>query len=85
MALSEWNKFVKKIYHENKHKTGYMFKDALKDASARKGEMGKSSSCSSSSETKSKRKKRKRSSRKKSGGGKSRRRTRSRKHATENT
>ena len=39
MVLTEWNKFVKKIYHENKSKPGYRFRDALTDASARKGEM----------------------------------------------
>jgi len=41
--LSEWNKFVSKIYQEGKKKNpSYKFKDALSDASARKGEMGKS-------------------------------------------
>jgi hypothetical protein len=41
--LSEWNKFVSKIYQEGKKKnSNYKFKDALSDASARKGEMGKS-------------------------------------------
>jgi len=37
---SPWNLFVKKIYHEghNKNKT-YSFKQALQDASKRKGEM----------------------------------------------
>jgi len=37
---SQWNLFVKKIFHEgrNKNKT-YSFKQALKDASKRKGEM----------------------------------------------
>jgi hypothetical protein len=40
--LSDWNKFVSKIYKEGKSKnSNYKFKDALKDASARKGEMGK--------------------------------------------
>lgn len=41
--MSAWNDFVKKIYHEgrNKDKT-YSFRQALKDASARKSEMGKS-------------------------------------------
>jgi hypothetical protein len=40
--MSAWNDFVKKIYHEghNKDET-YSFKQALKDASARKSEMGK--------------------------------------------
>ena len=36
-----WNLFVKKIYHEGKKgNPDYQFKDALKDASRRKGEMG---------------------------------------------
>jgi len=40
--LSEWNKFVQKVYREGKQKNpNYKFKDALSDASARKGEMGK--------------------------------------------
>jgi len=41
--LSEWNKFVSKVYQEGKRKNAnYKFKDALRDASARKGEMGNS-------------------------------------------
>jgi len=40
-ALSPWNIFVKKVYHEGKtSNSNYEFKDALKDASKRKGEMG---------------------------------------------
>lgn len=40
--LTEWNKFVQKVYREGKQKNAnYKFKDALSDASARKGEMGK--------------------------------------------
>jgi hypothetical protein len=43
--MSAWNDFVKKIYWENKKKTpSFQFKDALKEASRRKGEMGSSSS-----------------------------------------
>ena len=43
--LSAWNLFVKKIYAEGKAKNPKMqFKDALKEASRRKGEMGSSSS-----------------------------------------
>jgi len=40
MALTRWNLFVKKIFHEGRktNKT-YKFKDALKDASRRKSEM----------------------------------------------
>ena len=40
--MTAWNDFVKKIYQEGKkNNAAYQFKDALKDASARKGEMGK--------------------------------------------
>ena len=40
--MSAWNDFVKKIYHEGHNKdSNYSFKQALKDASARKSEMGK--------------------------------------------
>jgi hypothetical protein len=39
--MSAWNDFVKKIYWENKKKNkNFQFKDALKEASRRKGEMG---------------------------------------------
>jgi hypothetical protein len=38
---SAWNMFVKKIYWEGKKKNkNFQFKDALKEASRRKGEMG---------------------------------------------
>ena len=39
---SLWNQLVKKVYHEGvaKHGKSYKFKQALKDASARKHEMG---------------------------------------------
>ena len=41
---TEWNMFVKKIYQEGKSKdSNYEFKQALKDASKRKSEMGHSS------------------------------------------
>jgi len=41
--MSAWNDFVKKIYHEGHNKDkSYSFRQALKDASARKSEMGKS-------------------------------------------
>jgi len=41
--LSAWNIFVKKVYQEGKRKNkNYSFKQALGDASKRKGEMGKS-------------------------------------------
>jgi len=43
--MSAWNDFVKKIYHEGHNKdSNYSFKQALKDASARKSEMGKTGS-----------------------------------------
>lgn len=41
--LSSWNIFVKKVYQEGKAKDkDYSFKQALSDASKRKGEMGSS-------------------------------------------
>jgi len=43
--MTAWNDFVKKIYHEGHNKdSNYSFKQALKDSSARKSEMGKTSS-----------------------------------------
>jgi hypothetical protein len=40
--LSAWNIFVKKVYQEGKRKNkNYSFKQALNDASKRKGEMSK--------------------------------------------
>lgn len=48
--MSAWNDFVKKIYWENKKKNkDYQFKEALKEASKRKSEMGKSSTKSKKS------------------------------------
>ena len=48
-----WNLFVKKIYHEGHNKnSSYSFKQALQDASKRKGEMGSSSSSTSTKKTK---------------------------------
>jgi hypothetical protein len=45
--MTAWNDFVKKIYHEGHNKdSNYSFKQALKDASARKSEMGKTGSVS---------------------------------------
>jgi hypothetical protein len=45
--MSAWNDFVKKIYHEGHDKNpNYSFKQALQDASKRKGEMGASTSTS---------------------------------------
>jgi len=43
--MTAWNDFVKKIYHEGHNKDpNYMFKNALKDASKRKSEMGSTAS-----------------------------------------
>lgn len=54
--LSEWNMFVKKIYAEGKASDpNYDFKQALKDASKRKSEMGKTSSKASKSVSSKKR------------------------------
>ena len=48
--MSAWNDFVKKIYWENKKKNkNFQFKDALKQASMRKSEMGSSSKNASKS------------------------------------
>ncbi len=53
--MSAWNDFVKKIYWENKKKNkNFQFKDALREASRRKGEMGSSSKSSRSMNMKSK-------------------------------
>ena len=53
--MTAWNDFVKKIYHEGHNKDkNYSFKQALQDASKRKGEMGSSTSSSSSSSKMSK-------------------------------
>ena len=52
MPPTAWNMFVKKVFQEGKSKNkSYSFKQALKDASKRKGEMGsatkkKGGSCS---------------------------------------
>ena len=67
--MTAWNDFVKKIYHEGHAKDpNYQFKNALKDASKRKGEMGSSSSSVGKTAKKS------RKSRKKGGTKKKRRR-----------
>ena len=83
--MTAWNDFVKKIYHEGHNKNpNYQFKEALKDASRRKGEMG-SSSAASSGKSKKMRKQSKKACRKSCKkacsmkGGKSRRRRRSHK------
>ena len=67
--LSQWNIFVKKIYHEGHSKNkDYSFKQALSDASKRKGEMGSSSAMGTKKTKQSK-------SRRSMAGGKSRRRS----------
>jgi hypothetical protein len=67
--LSAWNIFVSKVFKEGKAKNkSYQFRDALKHASARKGEMGTSTSTETKSTTKSMTKKRR-----KGGKGKSKR------------
>ena len=73
--MSAWNDFVKKIYHEGHNKNpSYSFKQALQDASKRKGEMGSSSPAS---KTKKMRKSKKSAMK---GGKKSRKHRKSRKH-----
>ena len=66
MPLSDWNRFTQKIYKENKHKPGYKFSDALKEASSRKSEMAsmvKSKSASKTRRAKKSRKAKKKQSR----------------------
>jgi hypothetical protein len=51
--MSAWTDFVSKVYKEGKRKNKeYAFKDALKDASKRKHEMGSSSHSSKSKTSK---------------------------------
>ena len=51
--LTPWNIFVKKVYGEGIAKNkNYKFKDALKDASKRKGEMNNSQMTKKNSKTK---------------------------------
>jgi hypothetical protein len=74
--MTAWNDFVKKIYHEGHNANpNYSFKQALKDASKRKHEMGSSSSSH-------KKHKHRRSSKKhhKMSGGKTRRHRRRGRH-----
>ena len=60
MALTRWNLFVKKVFHEGRKKNStYKFKDALKDASKRKSEM-KTSTTSTITNSSNKNKSRKR-------------------------
>jgi hypothetical protein len=56
-ALSSWNLFVKKVYKEGKSSdSNYQFKDALRDASKRKGEMGSAAAARGPAVTKKARK-----------------------------
>lgn len=72
--MSAWNDFVKKIYWEGKKKNpNYEFKQALQDASKRKGEMG-SSTAKGTKSKKSSRKSKKGGSCSKRGGTRRRRR-----------
>jgi len=71
--LSSWNIFVKKIYQEGRAKSKeYSFKQALTDASKRKGEMGSSTAMGTKKMRKSKKSKSRRSM--SLAGGRSRRR-----------
>ena len=80
--MTAWNDFVKKIYHEGHNKdNSYSFKQALQDASKRKGEMGSSSSSAAASSASKKSRKKSRKSKKggkkcsKSGGTRKKRKT----------
>jgi len=73
--MTAWTDLVKKVYAENKHKSGYTLGLAMKDASLRKGEM-KTTSKSANSKSKKTKKYRKSNKKKKTAGGK---RTRSHK------
>ena len=71
--LSQWNIFVKKVYQEGHAKDkNYSFKQALSDASKRKGEMGSNPAMGTKKMRKGKKSKSRRSMA--LAGGKSRRR-----------
>ena len=56
--MSGWTDFVTKIYNEEHSKNpNYQYKQAMKDASKRKGEMGSSSSSAKTSKKQRKTKK----------------------------
>lgn len=60
--MTAWNDFTKKIFEEGRKKNpDYRFKDALKDASARKGEMGKAVAPGDTSSKKSRKSRRRKS------------------------
>jgi hypothetical protein len=70
--MSAWTDFVKKIHDEGQVKdSSYSFKQAMKDASERKGEMGSSNSVKTKKMRKGKKAKK---------GGKSRKSKKSKKH-----
>jgi hypothetical protein len=50
---SDWNRFTSKIFKEGraKHGKSYSFKQALKEASDRKGEMGKMGTAAASTKS----------------------------------
>jgi hypothetical protein len=82
---SAWNMFVKKIYWENKKKNkGFQFKDALKEASRRKGEMGSMGSMKKSSKKSKKMRGKKSMSMGMMGGKKSKKRSRKMRGGTGN-
>ena len=67
--MTAWNDFVKKIYQEGKkNNPDYQFKNALKDASARKGEMGKMTAAPTMAGPKKSRKRGKSKGKKRKGG-----------------
>lgn len=70
--MSAWTQFVSKIFNEGRKKNGksYSFKQAMQDASKRKGEMGSMSKSPAPTHTKKTRKTRK--GRKGKKGGKTR-------------
>jgi len=79
--MTAWNDFVKKIYHENHNKdSNYSFKQAMQDASERKGEMNTSSSNPFPKRTKKMRKMRKMRKSKSMKTRKSKKSRKSRKH-----
>ena len=79
--MTAWHDFVKKIYHENHNKdSNYSFKQAMQDASERKGEMNTSSSNPFPKRTKKMRKSKSSKSMKSRKSKKSRKSRKSRKH-----
>ena len=78
---SEWNMFVKKIYEEGHAKdSNYQFKQALKDASKRKSELGHSSAAAGVKKAKTAKKSKSRKSRSMALAGGKRRKSRRLRH-----